>query len=310
MGDWKDTKWAFLDGEIVPIEKANLNIRTCLLHYGTGVFEGIRAYWNEKKSKLYIFRGKEHFERMRRNTKIIAMDLPYSTDELITACSALLKMEKFRENTYIRPLAYYNSVNLMDKLTCDKYGFFIFCFPMGDILDKDNGLRVCVSSWTRISDNMIAPRGKIVGTYVNVSLALHEAKLNGYDDAILLTKDGIVAEGAGQNIVIFRNGKFISPPVSDDILEGITLDAVERIVHDEMGMTLERRSIGRTELYQSDEVFYCGTGCQVSPIVEVDHRAVGDGKPGKYTRKLQDIFFRIVKGEHEKYSHWLTEVSF
>jgi branched-chain amino acid aminotransferase len=308
MGDWRDTKWAFLDGKIIPIDKANLSIRTCLLHYGTGIFEGIRAYWDEEQEKMYIFRAKEHYERMISNAKIIAMDVEYTIEELIRISVELLKKENFRENTYIRPLAYYNSLNLMDKLTCDKYGFFIYTFPMGDILDKDKGLNVCVSSWTRLNDNMIAPRGKIAGTYVNLTLVLYDAKLSGYDDAIILTKNGYVAEGAGQNIVIVRKNKIISPPVTDDILEGITLDSVTTIVEEELGMSLERRHISRTELYQSEEIFYCGTGCQITPIISVDHRKIGDGKPGNNTKRIQDIFFNIVKGKNEKYKHWLTEV--
>jgi branched-chain amino acid aminotransferase len=309
MGDWKDTKWAFLDGKFVPIDEANLNIRTCLLHYGAGVFEGIRAYWNEKQKKLYLFRAREHFERMSKSVKIIAMELQYQPEELVKISCELLKKENYQENTYVRPLAYYRSLNLLDKLTSDQYGFFIFCFPMADILDKDRGLNVCVSSWTRLNDNMIAPRGKIAGTYVNLTLVLYDAKLSGYDDAIILTRDGHVAEGAGQNIVIVRDNTFISPPVTDDILEGITLNSVTAIIQNELGMSIERRHIDRTELYISDEVFYVGTGCQITPIVTIDHRKIGDGKPGSLTRKIQDIFFSIVKGNNDKYKEWLTEVT-
>jgi len=308
MGDWQDTKWAFLDGKIIPIDEAKLDIRACLLHYGTGIFEGIRAYWNEEQKGMYIFRAKEHYERQISNAKIIAMDVQYTPEELIKVTVELLKRENFSENTYIRPLAYYNSPNLMDKLDCSKYGFLIFTFPMADLRDLNMGIDVCVSSWTRLNDNMIAPRGKIVGAYVNIALIIHEARLNGYDDALVLTKDGHIAEGAGQNLIIVRKNKIISPPVTDDILEGITLDSMTTLFEDELGMSIERRSIDRTEIYQCEEIFYCGTGMQVTPIISVDRRKIGDGKPGKYTRKIQRIFFDIVYGRNDKYMNWLTEV--
>ena len=308
MGDWQDTKYAFIDGEIVPINKACLNVRSTLLHYGTGLFEGIRAYWNEDRKSLYIFRGPEHYHRMIRNAKIIAMDIPYSPEKLMEITVDLLKKENFGEDTYIRPLAYYNSQNLLEKLLSDKYGFCIFTLPMSSISDIEKGLDVCVSSWTRVKDNSISPRGKIVGSYVNISLALHDAKLSGFDDAIILNDNGYVSEGAGQNIVMVKNNKFISPRESDDILEGLTLDSVATIVKDELGMSFKRRSIGRTELYLAQELFFCGTGCQVTPIVSVDHRTVGDGKPGRYTKEVQDMFFDIVRAKNSRYMKWLHEV--
>ena len=308
MGDWQDTKYAFFDGSIVPIDKACLNVRSQLLQYGTGLFEGIRAYWNGDRKILNIFRGQEHYRRMILNAKIIAMDIPYSPDQLMETTVELLKKENFEEDTYIRPLAYYNSQNLTEKLLSDEYGFCIFALPMSNISNIEKGIKVCVSSWTRVRDNSISPRGKIVGSYVNISLVLHDAKLSGFDDAIILNDNGYVSEGAGQNIVMVKNNKFISPGEADDILEGITLASVETIVKDELGMSFERRSIGRTELYQAQELFFCGTGCQVTPIVSVDHRTVGDGKPGRYTTKVQDIFFDIVRAKTGKYMKWLHKV--
>lgn len=311
MGDWKDTKWAFMNGEIIPIERANVSIRTAAFQYGTGLFEGIRAYWNAEKDALYLFRAKEHYERMIQNAKIIAMVVPYSAEELVTATSDLLRQEKFREDTYIRPNAYYSSVRLLDKLDSDQYGVSIFSFPMGAFQDMKNGLRVIVSSWSAASDNSIPPRGKICGRYVNISLVLHEAKCLGYDDAIILSgADHHVAEGAGQNIVIYRKGRFITPPCYENILEGITLDSVSTIITKELGMEIVERPIDRTELYQADEIFYCGTGVQLPPVVSVDNRTIGDGKPGKFTKMIQEAFFGIVRGKNEKYSNWLTEVKY
>jgi len=303
-----NTKYAFFNGKIVNIENANISIRTCLVHYGTGIFEGIRAYWNDESKKLYLFRVLEHYKRMIKNAKIIAMDVKYSPEELAAYTIELLKKENFKEDTYVRPLAYYASENILEKLNSTDYGFFIFTFPMQAILDIEKGLNVCVSSWTRLKDNMTAPRGKIAGAYVNISLVNYEAKQNGYDDGIILTQDGHVAEGGGQNIAIVRDGVIISPPVYDDILEGITLDALTTLAENELGIKVERRPISRTELYVCDEVFYCGTGCQIAPIVSIDKRKVGDGKPGEITKKIQKIYFDAVRGKNVKYLKWCTAV--
>jgi branched-chain amino acid aminotransferase len=245
---------------------------------------------------------------MALNVKILAMEISYTTEELIGYTIDILKKENFRRDTYVRPMAYYKSESILDKLNSDDYGFFIFTFPMDAILNIDQGLNVGVSSWTRVTDNMIAPRGKIAGSYVNICLVNYEAKKNGYDDGIILTQDGHVAEGGGQNVAIIKKGKLIIPPVSDDILEGITLDSVITIARDEIGMDTERRRIDRTELYQCEEIFYCGTGCQIAPIVTVDKRIVGDGTPGKKTKQLQSIFFDIVRGKNAKYEKWCTPV--
>lgn len=305
----KKTKYAFFNGKIVPIEDANISIRTCVIHYGIGVFEGIRSYWNEEEKTGYVFRIMEHYERMIKNAKIIAMDIPYSAKELKDYTIELLKKEDFQQDTYIRPLAYYASENILEKLNSSDYGFFIYSFPMNSILDDEKGLNVCVSSWTRLSDNMTAPRGKITGAYVNISLVNYEAKQNGYDDGIILSQNGHVSEGGGQNFALIRGNKFISPPAQDDILEGITLDSLETIINDnDLGLKVERRSIDRTELYICDEALYCGTGAQVTPIVSIDKRKIGDGKAGKYTRALQKIFFEVVRGKNEKYKHWCTAV--
>jgi len=308
MGGPQQTKYAFFNDEIVPIEEANINIRTTVLHYGIGLFEGIRCYWNREKNKGYIFRVIEHYERMIKNAKILAMEIGYSAEKLTKITIELLKKEDFRRDTYIRPIAYYSSQDILQKLNSDEYSFSIFAFPMEAILDKDKGLDVCVSSWTRLQDNMTAPRGKIIGAYVNISLVNYEAKKNGYDDGIILTADGHVSEGGGQNIAIIRDNKIVVPPVSDDILEGITLASVEEFAEAELGIKVIRRSIDRTELYIADEVFYLGTGAQITPIVSIDKRRIGDGKIGPITKKLQDLYFDIVRGKNKDYYKWLTSV--
>jgi len=309
MMDTSKTKYAFFNGKIISIEDAKISIRTCLIHYGIGIFEGIRAYWNPEKGTAYIFRVMEHYERMIKNAKIIAMDIPYSSEELRDITIDLLKKENYKQDTYIRPLAYYASENILDKLNSENYGFFIYTFPMDAILNFEKGLDVCVSSWTRINDNTIAPRGKIVGAYVNIALVNYEAKQNGYDDGIILTQNGHVSEGGGQNLAIIRGNKFIAPPVSDDILEGITLDSLIALMNEnDLGLEVERRSIDRTELYICDEALYCGTGAQVTPIVSIDKRKVGDGKVGKYTKILQNLFFSVVRNNNKNYSNWCTPV--
>lgn len=308
MTENNESKYAFFNGKIIDINDANINIRSTVLHYGIGLFEGIRCYWNDKEKKGYLFRVMEHYNRMIKNAKIIAMNIRYNAEELTAFTIELLKKEDFRQDAYVRPLGYYASKNILEKLNSKDYGFCIFSFPMKSILDDEKGLNVCVSSWTRLNDNMTAPRGKITGSYVNICLVNYEAKTNGYDDGIILNQSGQVTEGAGQNIAIIRNGKIISPPVYDDILEGITLDSVTEIAEKEIGAKLVRRSIDRTELYIADEVFYLGTGAQITPIVSIDKRMIGDGKPGKYTRQLQNIYFDIVRGENSKYIKWLTPV--
>jgi len=302
------TRYAFFNGKIIDIGDANINIRTIVLHYGIGFFEGIRYYWNQEQEKGYLFRVKEHYERMIKNAKILAMDIEYSADKLTEVTRELILKEDFKQDTYVRPIAYYASHDILEKLNSTDYGFAIFAFPMQAILDKDKGLDVCVSSWTRLADNMTAPRGKIIGAYVNISLVNYEAKQNGYDDGIILTNDGHVSEGGGQNVAIVRNGQIIAPPVSDDILEGITLASVEEFALKEFGINTVRRSIDRTELYIADEVFYLGTGAQVTPIISVDKRKIGNGKPGPITKRLQDMYFDIVRGKNKKYLDWLTGV--
>lgn len=309
MGDWKDTKWAFMDGKIVPINEANINIRTSAFQYGTSVFEGIRAYWNNDMEKLFLFRVKEHYERMINNAKILNMTVQYSADELVKSTIDLLKKENFKEDTYVRPNAYFASENLLSKLDNKDYGFSIFSFPMGAHHDLDKGSNVIISSWAASNDNSISPRGKIGGRYVNICLIILEYITLGYDDAIILSgSDQHVSEGAGQNIIIFRKGKFITPPPSDNILEGITLESISTIIRDELGMELIERSIDRTELYQSDEILFCGTGIQVTPVTIVDNRKIADGKPGKHTKEIQRLYFDIVRGKNDKYKKWLTEI--
>jgi branched-chain amino acid aminotransferase len=301
--------YAFFNGHIIPIEEAKIDIRTNALQYGTGVFEGIRSYWNDDTGKNYIFRMRDHFKRFILNAKIIMIDVRYSVDELCGITLDLMKKEKYSEDAYIRPFAYNSSLGIGPKLIGNEQDLFIYSIPLGLYLETDKPINVCISSWDRISDNAIPPRAKISGSYVNAALQKTEAILNGYDEALVLSTDGRhVCEGSAMNLFMVRNNKLVTPPVTNDILEGITRNTVIELA-EKMGLLeVLERPIDRTELYIADELFFCGTGAQISPIGSVDKRIIGDGGMGHITKKLQDQYFRVVKNKIEEYSVWCTEI--
>lgn len=302
-------KYAFFEGKIVPIEQAKIDIRTNSLQYGTAVFEGIRSYWNKKRKKNYVFRMREHYQRLFQNVKILMIKINYTIEELCDITIQLLKKEDYKEDAYIRPFAYNSGLNIGPKLIGNKQDLFIYTIPLGEYLDTTQAIKVYTSSWTRISDNSIPPRAKISGSYVNSALQKTEALLNGFDEAIVLSSDGHhVSEGSAMNIFMVKNNTLITPPVTDDILEGITRDTVIKIARNNLNIKVLERSIDRTELYTADELFFCGTGAQISPIGNVDNRIIGEGKIGLITRKLQNFYFSIVKNEVKEYSSWCTEV--
>jgi branched-chain amino acid aminotransferase len=301
-------RYAYFEGKFVPIEEANINIQTNSFHYGTAVFEGIRAYWNEEKEQLFGLFVKEHYDRMLANCKILNLQVGLSSEELTEITVELLKKCGHREDTYIRPIAYFADLKISPKLIGYRTQVAIYTVPLGDYLDLSRGLKAKTSSWHRINDTMIPARCKVAGAYVNSAFAKTEALLNGYDEAIMLNPDGTVAEGSGENVFIVRNGKLITTPPSSNILEGITRNAVITIAREELGVEVEERPILRSELYVADEVFYTGTAAQVAPVVQIDHVVIGNGEVGKLTKALQQEYFRAVKGENDKYSHWLTPV--
>jgi branched-chain amino acid aminotransferase len=302
----RDRSWMYFNGRVCRYAEATVPFMTHGFHYGTGVFEGIRAYWDEKREQLWAFRMPEHFERLRSNAKILKMALPHSTDQLCEITADLLKRNACRSDMYIRPLVYKSSEVIGVRLHGLPDGFGIYLSEMGNYVDIDSGLRCMVSSWRRIDDTMIPARSKCTGTYVNSALAKSEAEENGFDEAIFLTVDGHVCEGSAENIFIIRDGTFITPPPSDNILEGITRATLIQVIGEDLGYEVVQRSIDRTELYIADEVFMCGTGAQVSPVTEIDRRVVGDGEPGPMTMRLQSAYFDIVKANNAKYAAWLT----
>ena len=302
-------KYAFLKGKIVPIDQAKIDIRTNALQYGTAIFEGIRSYWNEKTKTIYVFRMEDHYRRLITNSRIMMIEIKYSIKELCDITIKLLKKEMYTEDCYIRPFAYNSGLDIGPKLIGNKQDLFIYSIPLGEYLDTSRAISVCISSWERISDNAIPPRAKISGSYVNAALQKTEALLNGFDEALVLTTDGKhVSEGSAMNVFMVKNGTLITPPVTDDILEGITRDTVIKMAREDENIKVIERSIDRTELYTSDELFFCGTGAQISPIGYVDKRPVSNGEMGPITKRLQDLYFRLVKNEVSKYSHWCRKV--
>ncbi|MGQ9490481.1 MAG: branched-chain amino acid transaminase [Anaerolineae bacterium] len=299
---------AFFNDQFVPIEQAKISIMAHAFNYGTAVFEGIRGYWNAAHGQLYIFRLREHSERLLQSGHLLHMRIPYSAADIDGLIIELLRKEGYRTNVYIRPLIYKADEiigvrlhDLQDKLT-------IFAVPFGRYIEKEEGASVCVSSWRRNDDNALPPRGKVSGGYVNSAFIKTDAQLKGFDDAIVLNQDGHVSEGSAQNLFMIRGGKLITTPVTANILEGITRATVLELARAELGLETQEREIDRTELYLAEEIFLCGTGVQIAAVTTVDHYRVGNGKIGPITQQLRDLYFRVVNGEVEKYRQWCTPV--
>lgn len=304
----RDDQWVWFNGDFARYRDAKLGAMTHALHYGTGCFEGIRAYWSEPAGKLYILRAPEHYDRLRNSAKILHMGLPLSTAEMCDITVELLRRNGYREDIYIRPLCYKASEEIGVRLHNLQDGFLIYTAPFGPYVDIDKGIRCMVSSWRRVDDNAAPARAKCTGIYVNSALAKTEAVEGGFDEAVMLTQDGHVSEGSAENLFIVRNGTLITPPASDNILEGITRATLMHLAVEELGLDVVERSIDRSELYVADEMFLCGTGAQISPVIELDRRVIGDGEPGPLTTRLQTIYFDICKGRNPKYRDWLIPV--
>jgi branched-chain amino acid aminotransferase len=300
--------YAYFEGSIVPMREAKVSIATHALHYGTACFEGIRGYWNEKHGQLYLLKLREHYERMANSWNTLRMQPRESIDDMCRITVELVCKHGFRQNVYVRPITYKASRTIQLALSSLEDATAIYTFPMGNYVDIASGLSVCTSSWRRANSNAMPVRAKVTGVYVNSALAVDDAKAAGFDEAILLTDDGTVSEASSCNLFILRRGRLATPAVSEDILEGVTRNALIDMVRDEYGITVEERRIDRTELYAAEEVFMCGTGVQVSPVTSVDHRRVGTGKPGPFAMKLQALYLSACRGENEKYRDWVTPV--
>jgi branched-chain amino acid aminotransferase len=301
-------RYAFFKGKIVSIEEARISIMTHAFNYGTGCFEGIRAYWNETDEQLYVFRLKEHYERMHRSCRILRIDLRYTVDELSEITLELLRKEGYKQDTYIRPLAYKADEIIGVRLHNLSDDFAIFAVPFGRYIEREEGAHVCISSWRRVDDNAVPARAKITGAYINSAFAKTDAVLAGYDEALVLTDTGHISEGSAENFFMVRNGHLITPPVTSNILEGITRDTIMELAHSEMNMRTMQRSIDRSEIYICEEAFLCGTGVQVAAITQVEHRPIGTGEIGPVVSRLRELYFDAVKGKNPKYLHWCTPV--
>lgn len=302
-----DETLCFFNGEYIRLKDANLNIRTHALQYGTGCFGGIRGYYNKDRDNIFVFRIRDHFERLHQSARILQMKLPYSVDELTEQALHILRESKWRENVYLRPIVYKDALELSPRLHNVSDGYALYAIPLNDYLDTNSGLTTMVSSWVRISDNQVPTRSKATGGYINSALAKSEALANGYDEAIFLDINGYVSEGSAENIFIVRNGNLITPPKTASILEGITRRSLIELA-EKNGITVEERNISRTELYMAGEVFFAGTGVQLAWIREIDRRVIGEGRIGPVSQKLRGLFFDIVRGNNDEYASWLTPV--
>ncbi|MCB0047330.1 MAG: branched-chain amino acid transaminase [Caldilineaceae bacterium] len=300
------TRYAFFQDQIVPIEQAQVSIMTHTFNYGTGCFAGIRAYWNDDTGELNVFRLEDHYKRFLESANLLRAELPYTPADLSAVTLELLAREGWRQDAYIRPLHYKTDEIIGVRVHGLTDAVAIFSVPMGDYLAR-GGIHACVSSWRRVDDNAIPARGKIIGAYANSSLIKSDAVLSGFDEAIVLNQDGHVSEGSAANLMLIRDGALITPPITDNILEGIVRRSLMTLAREELGLTVVERSIDRSELYRADEAFFCGTGVQIAPIARIDHRDIGNGGIGPITQQLSDLFFRVVRGQEPKYSAWLTK---
>jgi branched-chain amino acid aminotransferase len=302
-----DDLTCYFEGAFVPMRDAKVSVMTHAFMYGTAVFEGIRGYWNEDQGTLYGLKIREHVERIRLNARMLLMEPLPSVDELTRLILETVRRNGFREDVYIRPSFYKSSRQIGVRLHNLEHELYIITLPFGNYIDTDSGVRLMSSSWRRNADDAIPARGKIVGGYVNMAFQKSEAELNGFDEALVMTADGNASEGSACNLFVVRDGTILTPPVTDDILEGVTRKAIIEIAANE-GIPLEIRTIDRSELYVADEAFLCGTGVQVSPVTELDHRAIGSGQVGPIARLIRDRYFDAVRGRVAEYRHWLTPI--
>jgi branched-chain amino acid aminotransferase len=297
----------FFNNEYMPMHEAKVGILTHALHYGTGVFEGIRAYWDEGAQDVFVLRAREHYERWKKNCGLLRINVLQEAEDLCAITTELIRRNGFRSNLYIRPLAY-KSAERIGVVPDDQDAFAIVVVPFSEYLHAEKGLHAGISSWRRIDDNAIPARGKICGAYANSALASDEARRAGFDEAILLNENGHVAEGATCNLFMARKGKLITPAITDNVLEGITRDSVMELARRELDVEAMERSIDRSELYICDELFLTGTAVGLAPVTRVDHRPVNNAEVGPLTRRLSELYFHATRGHMADYRKWLLPV--
>ena len=301
-------KHAFFEGKIVPYTEAKVGVGTHALNYGTGVFGGVRGYWNDAKKKLYVFRPYDHYRRFLNSAKMMCMEFDQTPESMTQITLDLLRVDGWQEDVYIRPLAYKATEGIGVWLHNLDDEFTIFALPFGKYVSNDTNAHVTISSWRRLDDNAIPARGKISGAYANSAFIKTDALRAGFDEALVLTQAGHISEGSAENVFMVRDGVLITPPVTENILEGITRNSVMELAREELGLEVVERPIDRTEVYICDELFMTGTAAQITAITKVDHRPVGTGEMSEITSQLRAIFFDVLRQKNDKYAHWNVEV--
>jgi len=302
-------RMAFFHDHVLPYADAKLGLLTHALNYGTGVFAGIRGYFNQDEGKLFVFRLADHVRRLHESARLLRMSLALSEESTAAALLDLLRAEGLRQDCYIRALAFYSDEVIGVRLHGLHPVFAAVALPFGLYIDKAEGAHCTVSSWRRPDDNVVPPRGKITGSYINSAFAKSDAELAGFDEAILLNRDGRVSEGSGENIFLIRRGIAVTPSLDQSVLEGITRRSLITLLRDELGMAVEERPVERGELYLADEIFLTGTAAQITAVTRIDHRPVGAGQMGPVTTRLRSLFFDVVRGRSPKYRTWCTAVA-
>lgn len=299
--------YAYFHKQIVPLPEAKIGVMTHCLHYGTALFEGIRGNWNSQHKQIYLFRLEDHYQRLCNGCRVLKINLPHTIDELCQITIEVVDKCGFQEDIYIRPLAYKSSESLGVRLHDLEGDFLVFAIPWGRYLDVDKA-KCNVSTWRRPEDNVIPPQIKVSGIYVNNAFAKTEAIENGFDEAIMLTPDGHVAEGSGENIFLVIDNRLVTPASYNNILMGITRDTIIKLAQNELGIETIERQIDRSELYTAEECFLTGTAAHITPVAEVDHRKIGNGEIGEITERLQKIYSEVIRGNNPKYLSWCTPV--
>jgi len=301
-------QYAYFKGEIVPYGEAKVGVLTHALNYGTAAFGGIRGYWSKEQEQLYLFRPLDHYERLLNSGRLLCSENTYTKEDLRDITLQLLRKENLTEDCYIRPLIYKSDEIIGVKLHDLNDDLSIVAVPFGKYVQSDTGAHVTFSSWRRVDDNAMPARGKISGAYVNTAFVKTDALRGGFDEALVLNNDGHLAEGSAENVFMLRNGVLNTPPVTDNILEGITRRTVIELAKAELGLEVNERPIDRTEVYLCDELFLTGTAAEITAVTRVDHRDIGIGQMGPITRQLREIYEEIVRGQESKYAHWIEAV--
>lgn len=301
-------RYAYFNGEIVPYSEAKVGVLTHGFNYGTAVFAGVRAYWNEEQEQLYLFRARDHFQRFLNSAKIMCMEFDHTPESLTQLTLDLLRTEEYRQNVYIRPLAYKADEIVGVKLHDLQDEITISAVPFDTYVANDTNAHVTVSSWRRLDDNSIPARGKVSGAYASSALIKTDAVKSGYDEALVLTQEGHISEGSAMNVFMVRDGKLITPPITENILEGITRRSAMELASNELQIEIIERPIDRTEIYLCEELFMTGTAAQIVAITRVDHRWVGTGEMGPVAARLRELYLQAVRGQLSRYRHWNSPV--